>query len=150
MIMATKATIIELDMDKLEEILQRVEAKELQADDYATIRMVIESYVGLFNLVGDKATTISRLRKMLFGAKTEKTAAVVGDGGKNSQSPPPPPAGTDPTTATPKDNVETGLIPKRVTRRWLVGTVFLGVFVRAATRTRSPSSRSGREHATAN
>lgn len=34
-------------MDKLDEILQRVEAKELRADDHETIRTVIESYVGL-------------------------------------------------------------------------------------------------------
>jgi len=39
---------------------------------------VCESYAYLSDLVGDKNTTISRLRKMLFGAKTEKTAAVVG------------------------------------------------------------------------
>ena len=37
---------------------------------------MIESYVGLFFAVGNKNTTIARLRKMLFGAKTEKTAAV--------------------------------------------------------------------------
>ena len=72
-------------MDKLDEILRRVEAKELRADDYEAIRTVIESYVGLFYAVGDKNTTIARLRKMLFGAKTEKTAAVVGNG----QNPPP-------------------------------------------------------------
>ena len=66
--MPTKPTIVELDMDKLEEILRRVEAKDLQADDYETIRTVIESYVGLYFAVGDKNTTIQRLRKMLFGA----------------------------------------------------------------------------------
>lgn len=78
--MPTKPTIIELDMDKLEEILRRVEAQNLQADDYETIRTVIESYVGLYFAVGDKNTTIQRLRKMLFGAKTEKLAAVIGRG----------------------------------------------------------------------
>ena len=76
--MPTKPTIIELDMDKLEDILRRVEAQDLHADDYEMIRTVIESYVGLFYAVGDKNTTIQRLRKMLFGARTEKTAAVVG------------------------------------------------------------------------
>ena len=85
--MPTKPTIIELDMDKLDEILRRVEAKELRDEDYETIRTVIESYVGLYFAVGDKNTTIPRLRKMLFGAKTEKTAAVIGDR-KDSQLPP--------------------------------------------------------------
>ena len=103
--MPTKPTIIELDMNKLEEILRRVEAKELHADDYETIRTVIESYVGLFCLVGDKNTTIARLRKMLFGASTEKTAAVIG-GGKDSESPPSP-AATASTTATSAGNAGT-------------------------------------------
>ena len=89
--MPTKPTIIELDMDKLDEILQRVEAKELRADDYETIRTVIESYVGLFYAVGDKNTTIARLRKVLFGVKTEKTAAVTGhpspDGAQGAEAP---------------------------------------------------------------
>ncbi len=73
-----KATIVELGMSELEEILRRVDAKQLQADDFETIRAVIESYVCLTHAVGDKNTTIRRLRQMLFGVKTEKTAAVVG------------------------------------------------------------------------
>ena len=74
----SKSAIVELDMGELEEILRRVEAKQLQADDYETIRELIESYVGLTLAVGDKSTTIRRLRQMLFGATTEKTATVVG------------------------------------------------------------------------
>ena len=85
--MPTKPTIIELDMNKLDDILRRVEAKELRAEDYETIRTVIESYVGLYFAVGDKNTTIRRLRQMLFGVKTEKTAAVVGER-KELQLPP--------------------------------------------------------------
>jgi len=72
-----KPAIVELEMDKLEEILRRLEAKELDADDYETIQAVIVAYVSLVNVVGDKETTIRRLRQMLFGAKTEKTAAVI-------------------------------------------------------------------------
>ena len=104
-IMPTKPTIIELDMDKLDDILRRVEAKELRVDDYETIRTVIESYVGLYFAVGDRNTTIRRLRQMLFGIKTEKTAAVVGDG-KDSQ-PPPREAVTASTTVTPDGETET-------------------------------------------
>ncbi len=74
----SKSTIVELHKGELEEMLRRVEARQLQADDYETIRELIESYVGLTLAVGDKSTTIRRLRQMLFGATTEKTAAVVG------------------------------------------------------------------------
>jgi hypothetical protein len=80
-----KPTIVELDMDKLEEILQRLEAKELDTEDYETIQAVIGSYVYLVNVVGDKETTIRRLRQMLFGVKTEKTSAVI-DGLKGVES----------------------------------------------------------------
>jgi transposase len=78
-------TIVELDMDKLEELLRRLEAKELDADDYETIKAVIGAYVHLFNAVGKKETTIRRLRQMLFGAKTEKISAVVG-GAKDTEN----------------------------------------------------------------
>jgi transposase len=74
----TKPTIVELSMDELEEILRRLEAKQLGADDYETLKAVIGSYVYLVNAVGDKDTTIRRLRQMLFGTKTEKTSAVIG------------------------------------------------------------------------
>ena len=59
----TKPTIVELDRDELEEILRRVDAQELQADDYETIHALIESYVGLTLAVGDKNATIARLRQ---------------------------------------------------------------------------------------
>ena len=48
---------------------------------------MIESYVGLYFAVGDRNTTIRRLRQIIFGVKTEKTAAVIGDA-KDSQPPP--------------------------------------------------------------
>ena len=104
--MPTKPTIIELDMDKLDEILRRVEAKDLHADDYETIRTVIESYVGLFYAVGDKNTTIQRLRKMLFGARTEKTVAVVGER-KDSPPPPAPDAAPSSSASRPSNGSST-------------------------------------------
>jgi transposase len=70
-------TIIELDMGKLDDLLERVDARELRVEDYSTIQSLIESYKDLYFAVGDKNTSIARLRKLLFGAKTEKTANVV-------------------------------------------------------------------------
>jgi transposase len=80
MLMPTKATIIELDMDKLEDVLRRAETNELSEDDCATIRTLFVSYVHLLDLLKNKKTSIDRLRKMLFGASTEKLAAVLGAG----------------------------------------------------------------------
>ena len=78
LMVSAKPAIVELDVDKLKEILRRLDAKELDAEDYETIKAVLGSYVYLFNMVGAKETTIRRLRQMLFGAKTEKTKAVIG------------------------------------------------------------------------
>lgn len=74
----TKPTIIELDIAKLDELLQRIDAQELRAEDSATIKALAQSYVHLTELLQDKHTTLARLRKLLFGATTEKTAAVTG------------------------------------------------------------------------
>jgi transposase len=73
----TQPTILELGMNNLEELLERAEAA-LGKEDYATIKSLIESYAYIADLVSNKNITISRLQKLLFGAKTEKTAAVVG------------------------------------------------------------------------
>jgi transposase len=94
MMVPTKPTTIEIDVQKLDDVLRRVEANELTEDDCQTIRTLLASYVHLTELLKDKNTSLARLRKLLFGASTEKTAAVIG-GGKNVQ---PPSAGA---TATP-------------------------------------------------
>jgi transposase len=77
--MARKRTeIIELDAQRVEELLRRAEAHSFETEDYQTIRLLVESYACLTSMLGDKNTTIARLRKLLFGATTEKTDAVVG------------------------------------------------------------------------
>lgn len=73
-----KPTIIELNMDDLEELLQRVETRQLKDGDCETIKTVFFSYVNLTDTLKDKNVSMRRLRKMLFGLTTEKTASVVG------------------------------------------------------------------------
>jgi len=64
-------------MHRLDDVLRRAE-EALPEEDYAILKAVVESYSYIADLVGDKNTSITRLRKLLFGAKTEKTAAVLG------------------------------------------------------------------------
>ncbi|MHC4403645.1 MAG: hypothetical protein ACYTG0_28650 [Planctomycetota bacterium] len=78
--MSKEPTIIEIEMDELKEILRRAEAKQFNDQDYETTRTVVQSYVQLLDLLKSKNISIRRLRKMLFGASTEKTAAVTGGG----------------------------------------------------------------------
>jgi transposase len=71
--------IVDVNSTHMEEVLRRVEqAEPLDEKDTKLIRDVFESYVYMTGLVGDKNTSISRLRKLLFGAQTEKTDDVVG------------------------------------------------------------------------
>ena len=79
--MTHKATeIIEVDARELEELLRRAAEGRLDEQDCKLIRAVFESYVFVTDLVEDKNTSIRRLRQLFFGARTEKTNAVVGRG----------------------------------------------------------------------
>jgi transposase len=79
--------MIEVDNAQLQEVLRRVE-QALDEKDTALIRAVFESYAYVTDLVEDKNTTIRRLRQLFFGARTEKTAAVVGGTAEKSATPP--------------------------------------------------------------
>src|SRR4051795_9350653 len=81
--------LVEVDSDRLEEVLRRAE-RSLDEEDAALVRAVFESYACVTELVEDKSTTIRRLRQLFFGSRTEKTEAVVG-----------PKAGTSRVAASP-------------------------------------------------
>lgn len=72
------AEIVEVNADQLEELFQRATTGELDEQDCQLMRAVFESYVYMTGLVADKNTSLRRLRQVLFGARTEKTEAVVG------------------------------------------------------------------------
>jgi transposase len=79
-----KPEIVEVDVGELEALLERAEQKAFETEDYETIRAVLESYFYVTNLIDQKSTTLARLRKLLFGARTEKTAEVIGQQGEAS------------------------------------------------------------------
>jgi transposase len=69
--------IIDVNDAQLEEVLRRVE-QSLDEKDVTLIRAVFQSYLYVTDLVEDKNTSLRRLRQLLFGVRTEKTDAVVG------------------------------------------------------------------------
>lgn len=83
--------LIEVDSDRLDEVLRRAE-QSLDEEDAALIRAVFESYAYVTELVEDRNTTIRRLRQLLFGSRSEKTEDVVGP--TTGKSDPRPPADT--------------------------------------------------------
>ena len=68
--------IVEVDSTQLEDVPRRV-GQALDEKDAALIRAVFQSYVYVAELVEDKNTSIRRLRQLFFGARTDRTAAVV-------------------------------------------------------------------------
>jgi hypothetical protein len=77
--------IIDMDVAKLEAMLRRAEDASLPVEDVQTIRTLCASYLYLTDLIDKKSTTIGRLRKLLFGAQTEKTTSVLGRNGDTTE-----------------------------------------------------------------
>lgn len=87
-IMSRKAPkIIDVDSQRIEELLQRAESNTLRDDDMELMRQIFASYRGLFEIVGEKNTTLARLRKWMFGAATETSKNVLGDSNDASNQP---------------------------------------------------------------
>jgi transposase len=106
--MRTAPELVEVDSAQLEEVLRRVE-QSLDEKDAALVRAVFESYAYLADLVEDKDTSIRRLRQLFFGARTEKTDAVVGQETSRSDAAPPRAAEADvDSTAGDGDTDESG------------------------------------------
>lgn len=70
--------IIDLDASAVAELRQRIAARQLSERDYEIFAAILATYRFLVNLLTSKRITIPRLKKLLFGASTETTAAVLG------------------------------------------------------------------------
>ncbi len=92
--------IIEVNSPQMKELLDRAVANTLREEDTELMRQIFDSYVQFFQIVGDKNTTIARLRKLLFGASSEKTKKVVGDEDEEQE---PNAASSDDTDSTHTD-----------------------------------------------
>ncbi len=67
----------ELRLDELKSILDRARDAPLSADDYSTLSAAVDTLAFLTQELEAKGTTIDRLRRLIFGASTEKTSQVV-------------------------------------------------------------------------
>lgn len=67
-----------LRRDEVDALLERLRAR-LADDDFALVAAVVRSYVDVVGLLEHRRTTLERLRKLLFGAATEKTKGLFED-----------------------------------------------------------------------
>ena len=85
----TSPEIIEVNSQQMEDMLTRAQDR-LSDEDALLLRRLVESYCYITDLVEDKNTSIARLRKLLFGAKTEKTKNVVDETNDSAETDTPP------------------------------------------------------------
>ena len=74
--------IVEVNPQQLEQLLERASSNRLSEEDTKLLGQFFESYMHFFQVVGDKNTTIARLRRMLFGHSTEKSDNILDDDGE--------------------------------------------------------------------
>jgi transposase len=63
---------MDIKQEELDGLLERVKSNELQEGDYELIKALVETVAYLNTLSNEKAASIKRLLKMVFGNKTEK------------------------------------------------------------------------------
>jgi len=70
------STLLELDRPQLDALLQRIEPVLIGAD-YQMLKVLVDTLLFMTQWLQSKNASIQRLRKMLFGAPTEKTRKVL-------------------------------------------------------------------------
>lgn len=70
---------LELDRQELETILERTRAGALSPEDHEKLKAAVDTLGILTRELEAKGTSIDRLRRLLFGPRTEKTSRVLGE-----------------------------------------------------------------------
>ncbi|MGA9069619.1 MAG: IS66 family transposase [Terracidiphilus sp.] len=68
---------LDVSRDELQSLLEHARGGGLADVEYEQLKAVVDTLVYLTQLVEDKSTTIARLRELLFGITTEKTAKIL-------------------------------------------------------------------------
>lgn len=93
----SKPEVVELDVQQLEAKLQRIE--QVMGEETARpFRLLLGWYLSLLQLVQKKNTSIGKLRRLLFGARTERTHNVTSEDDSNDKAadePSPPTSDSD-------------------------------------------------------
>jgi transposase len=76
----------EAPLDELTAIIRRAQERPISASEGAKLQALITTFALLKTELQSKTTSIERLKRMLFGASTEKTDAVLGE---EAAKPPP-------------------------------------------------------------
>jgi len=72
-----KPAMIEINGEEAEKLIERIRAGELDDSDNRLLEELIKGFLWLNEILTDKKVTISRLKRLLFGAKTEKSEELI-------------------------------------------------------------------------
>jgi transposase len=92
--------VIEVNFEELEKLLERARQGPLGEEDCQKLEAAIHALSHLIDLIGEKQTTISRLRALLVKPSTEKTRKVLEQAGFST----PPPSGSPSPSASESDS----------------------------------------------
>ncbi len=79
--MKPRSEVIEVNLEELAALLERARQEPLDEAGYQKFQGVLEAFRYLTDLIGDKDTTIGRLRALLTKPSTEKTRQVLEQAG---------------------------------------------------------------------
>jgi hypothetical protein len=90
--------VIEVNLEELEAPLERARQEPLDEASYEKLQAALRAFRYLTEMVGEKDTTVSRLRALLAKPSTEKTRKVLEQAGQEvaPKSPSSPPPGASP------------------------------------------------------
>ena len=91
----------DIDLGELTAILDRAGAGALSPAERDKLKAALDTLVFLTNEIGAKGASIERLRRMLFGTRTEKTDKIFPDPPAGDGAPAAPPGGRTDTDASP-------------------------------------------------
>lgn len=94
---------IEVNVEELAALLERARKEPLDEEGYHKLQGVLEAFRYLTDLIGDKDTTISRLRALLAKPSTEKTSKVLEQAGIKT-----PPKSSSPPNANENEKPKPG------------------------------------------
>jgi hypothetical protein len=100
--------VIEVNFDELEGLLEPARQRPLGEEDHAKLQAAVRVLSHLIELIGEKDTTISRLRALLAKPSTEKTSKVLEQAGIQvpAKNGPPPKAPEKPKPGHGRNSAE--------------------------------------------
>jgi transposase len=90
-----KPKVQDVPLDELKAIVDRAKTGPISVEDHETLTVAVETLAYVTQQLGAKGVTIARLRRLLFGPKTEKTSALFGRAPPSSDATAPQTPGDD-------------------------------------------------------